>query len=46
MQGVFKQPMFVIGVSFISIGLAIANPGFWIPGIVFMVIGWANRSKQ
>lgn len=45
MEAVFKQPMFIIGVSLLAVGISTANPGFWIPGSVFMVIGWSKKSK-
>lgn len=46
MKHAFKQPMFVVGIPLFAIGMATANPGFWIIGLVFMVIGWSQRSKR
>jgi hypothetical protein len=45
MGSVFKHPMFIIGISLLAVGIGTANPGFWIPGCVFMVIGWSKKSK-
>lgn len=46
MENVFKQPMFIIGMCLLAVGIGTANPGFWIPGAVFMVIGWAKKSRD
>lgn len=35
--------MIGIGVSMLALGLATANPAFWIPGLVFTVIGSSGR---
>jgi hypothetical protein len=45
MENTFKQPLFVVGMPLFVVGICIANPGFWIPGLVFMVIGFSQRSK-
>jgi hypothetical protein len=34
---------FIIGTTFIVLGLTQDNPGFWMPGIVLAVIGVTNR---
>jgi len=39
------RALFVVGISWIPIGLASENNAFWIFGIVFMITGWANRDK-
>ena len=31
--------MLAIGVSLVAVGLGTGNPGFWMPGCVFMAIG-------
>ena len=46
MENVFKQPLFVVGVSLFAVGLATSIPGIWIPGCVFMVIGWSQGSRK
>lgn len=45
MKKVFKQPFFVIGMSLFAVGLGTANPGFWIPGSVFIIIAWSQGAK-
>jgi hypothetical protein len=45
MENTFKQPLFVVGMPLFVIGICIASPGFWIPGLVFMVIGFSQRTK-
>ena len=39
------RALFVVGVSWIPIGLATENTVFWILGFVFMFSGWAKRDK-
>lgn len=36
---------FILGVTWLPIGIAIANPGFWGMGAVFLVVGLLNRDK-
>ena len=36
---------FILGISWLPIGIATENPGLWGMGAVFMVLGLANRSK-
>lgn len=45
MENAFKQPLFVVGVSLSAVGLATSIPGIWIPGCVFMVIGFTKRTQ-
>lgn len=45
MENVFKQPLFIVGLPLLAVGIGTASPGFWIPGMVFMIIGWSQRSK-
>lgn len=45
MENAFRQPLFVVGMSLSAVGLATSMPGIWIPGCVFMVIGFTNRKK-
>ncbi len=46
MDKAFKQPLFVVGISMFTTGLATSIPGLWVPGSVFMAIGWSQRSKD
>ena len=39
------RALFVIGISWIPIGLATENNAFSILGLIFMLSGWANRDK-
>ena len=36
---------FILGISWLPIGIATDNPGLWGMGAVFMAVGLANRSK-
>ncbi len=36
---------FIIGITWIPLGLVFKNPGFWIGGLVFMAVGLANKDK-
>lgn len=38
--------MLAVGVSLIAVGLGTSNPGFWIPGCVFMAIGYFQRAER
>jgi hypothetical protein len=46
MENTIKRPMFIVGASFLAVGLATSIPGIWIPGIVFMVIGISQKPKN
>ncbi len=46
MENVFRQPLFVVGMTLLAVGMGTSNPGFWIPGSVFMIIGWSQRQKD
>ncbi len=37
--------LFIFGVIWIPIGFSINNPGFWVIGLVLMVVGLANKDK-
>jgi hypothetical protein len=39
------RTFFIIGVAFFPIGIAIKNPGLWGMGLVFLILGLANRDK-
>ena len=39
------RAFFILGISFLPIGIATENPGLWGVGVVFMVLGLANRGK-
>jgi hypothetical protein len=39
------RAFFILGISFLPIGIATENPGLWGTGVVFMVLGLANRGK-
>ena len=45
MENSFKQPLFVVGMSLFAAGLATSIAGMWIPGCVFMAIGFSQRTK-
>ena len=36
---------FILGITWLPLGIATDNPGLWGIGAVFMVMGLANRSK-
>jgi len=36
---------FILGITWLPIGIATDNPGLWGMGAVFMAVGLANRSK-
>jgi len=35
----------VMGITWLPLGIATGNPGFWAMGLVFLIIGLANRDK-
>ena len=39
------RAFFILGISFLPIGIATDNPGLWGMGIVFLVLGLVNRDK-
>jgi hypothetical protein len=39
------RALFIIGVTWLPIGIATDNPGLWGLGVVFMIIGAANKNK-
>ena len=39
------RALFIIGISWFPIGIATHNPGLWTVGIVFFIIGLANKDK-
>lgn len=38
--------MLAVGVALVAVGLGTGNPGFWIPGCVFMTIGCFKRVNR
>jgi hypothetical protein len=36
---------FIIGLAFFPIGIATRNPGLWGMGLIFLILGVANRDK-
>ena len=39
------RTLFIIGVTWIPIGIATDNPGFWGVGIAFLIAGLMNKDK-
>ncbi len=39
------RTFFIIGISFVPIGIATGNSVFWIIGLVFLILGITNREK-
>ena len=39
------RAFFILGISFLPIGIATENPGLWGMGAVFMILGAVNRDK-
>jgi len=39
------RALFILGVTWIPIGIGTENPGLWATGIVFMIIGLVNKEK-
>jgi hypothetical protein len=39
------RAFFVLGISFLPIGIATENTGLWAMGLIFMILGAANRNK-
>lgn len=38
--------VFAVGISMLAVGLGTGNAGFWIPGCVFMAIGFSQKSSK
>ena len=36
---------FILGITWLPLGIATDNPGFWGMGAVFLIVGLANRGK-
>ena len=39
------RAFFILGISFLPVGIATENTGLWAMGLIFMILGAANRSK-
>lgn len=39
------RTFFILGITFLPVGIATKNPGLWGMGAVFMIFGLANRNK-
>ena len=39
------RALFILGVTWLPIGIATDNPGLWGMGAVFMIVGAANKDK-
>lgn len=39
------RAVFVVGITWLPIGIATDNPGLWAMGLVFLIVGLANRDK-
>lgn len=39
------RAFFILGISFLPIGIATENPGLWGMGAVFMILGAVNRNQ-
>jgi len=39
------RAFFILGISFLPIGIATDNPGLWGMGAVFLILGLVNRDK-
>jgi len=48
-KGLKRDPdyraFFILGISFLPIGIATDNPGLWGMGAIFLILGLANRDK-
>jgi len=48
-RGESREPnyrvFFVMGITWLPIGIATDNPGFWAMGLVFLIIGLLNKDK-
>lgn len=39
------RTFFIMGAAFIPIGIATGNAGFWVMGLIFLILGITNREK-
>ena len=39
------RAFFILGITFLPIGIATENPGLWGMGTIFMILGAVNRDK-
>jgi hypothetical protein len=39
------RALFILGITWIPIGIGTENPGLWTIGLVFMTIGLVNKAK-
>ncbi len=39
------RTFFIIGAAFIPFGIATGNSGFWVTGLIFLILGITNRDK-
>ena len=39
------RALFIIGISFLPVGIATKNPGIWIMGLIFLIISLVNRKE-
>jgi len=39
------RALFIMGITWLPIGIATDNPGLWGMGVVFMIIGASNKNK-
>lgn len=39
------RAFFILGISFLPVGIATDNPGLWGMGVIFLILGLANRDK-
>jgi len=37
--------MFILGITWLPLGIATENPGFWITGLVLFIVGLVNKKK-
>ncbi len=39
------RTFFIMGIAFVPIGVATGNAGFWVMGLIFLILGITNREK-
>ncbi len=39
------RTFFIMGATFVPIGIATGNAGFWVMGLIFLIMGITNRVK-
>jgi len=44
-RGPDYRAFFILGITYLSIGIATENPGLWGMGTIFMILGAVNRDK-